>query len=108
MVFKVELTDSGWASYQDCLDYLVYSVGGAGNIQAAINFLNDFGCVFRYIEQGALGYPIMEDPELEFRQLRKVHFPRMSYKALYRVIGSNAYIEFVMHDRQAFENIELD
>lgn len=107
MTYKVELTNSGWASLYDCVDYLAFSVGGTGNMQAVINFVDDYENTIRCIKRDAVGYNLVDEPNLRTHNIRKIHFLKMHYKILYRVEGNTAYIESIVHGNQSLANVRI-
>lgn len=42
MAYRYEISPRGEHCFRKCLDYLLYEVGGTGNIQAAEHFIEDF------------------------------------------------------------------
>ena len=105
MVYQVKFTVRGRESFRQIADYLMQRVGGIGNAQAAINFLNDYDETLKKIELGAEAYAFCEDEELRKRGVRKVRFLKHNYKIFYHVIERTAYIEAILHDKQDFENV---
>ncbi len=107
MVFDVVLSTTGWATYQHCVEYLLNSVGGYGNVQAAQNFIKDFDRAINVLKHNAASFAVLDNPDLAKYHFRKIHFDKLSYKILYRVLEKTVSVDFILHDRQNIDNIKL-
>ena len=59
MGFRIELTARGEESYYNCLEYLLYYVGGFGNPQAARNFVLGYEKLLDILERSADNYKVL-------------------------------------------------
>lgn len=101
MGFKVKLTPQGEETYFNCLEYLLYYVGGFGNPQAAKNFILDYEKTLDSLERNANGYAILEGPEFRTFAYRKIHFYHMSYKIIYHIEDDIVFVDAILHDKQS-------
>lgn len=106
MVYRYEISPRGEYCFRQCLDYLLYEIGGTGNIQAAKHFIKEFEKALHQIELGAKSYAICEEKWLRALEIRKIHFAKMSYKIFFHLKENNTVIiDAICHDLQDFENI---
>lgn len=101
MGFRVELTARGEETYYNCLEYLLYYVGGTGNYQAAKNFILGYEKLLDLLEYNADGYAILENLGLKNSDYHRIHFEHMSYKIIYHIDKDVVFVDAILHDRQS-------
>ena len=105
MVYRLNYTSVARESIDACIEYLLYSVGGAGNIQAAENFLKDYSETIAKIANSAESYALCENEKLRALGIHKVHFGRMKYKVFYTIEGDVVIVQLVCHDLRNFQEL---
>ena len=105
MAYQYRISPRAEKSFRDCLEYLLYKVGGTGNIQAGQNFLNDFQRTVAQIKDNANSYPICEGEKLQSLCIRKIHFKHMKYKIFFHLDKQTVVIDLICHDLQDYENL---
>ena len=105
MAYRYEISSCGERCFRRCLNYLLYEVGGIGNVQAAEHFVDDFRRTLRRIELGAESYAICEEKRLRALGIRKIHFARMRYKMFFHLEDDVVIVDLICHDLQDFENL---
>ena len=103
MAYKYRHTDKSIESFNKHLEYLLYSVGGTGNIQAATNFVRDFDDTVSFISSFPLGFTTCEDLDLPNEQ--KIHFRHLNYKLFYHIEGDTVVTDLICHDSQDYKNL---
>lgn len=102
MAFNLVVLASGRATYNHCLNYIMYELE---NPFAAQSFSDDFYNTLDVIAENPLSYGLCDLARLHERGLRKKHLKKHKYKIFYHVEGDDIYVEAVLHDKQDFENI---
>ena len=104
MAYKYKYTNNFTTAFNHYLDYLLYSVGGTGSIQAATNFLRDFDDTISLIADFPFGFTTCEDLDLPNEQ--KIHFRHLKYKIFYHIENNDTIIvDLICHDSQDYKKL---
>ncbi len=89
-------------SYIDYLQYVLLNEQAARNVwQDAMETRQMLSIV-----AGSLG--LCEDPRLRKHTYRQINFKRHRYLMLYRIDGSDVYVDAIYHQLQDYENLFAD
>ena len=102
MVYNVEMTERAKEQLDVFVRYLVLDLK---NPQAASNLLDDAVDTEESLAFVAGSIPYCSDPDLQKREIRKIHFTKHRYLWLYRVEDDTAYVMAMYHELQDYENI---
>ena len=101
MVYNVEMTERAKEQLDVFVRYLVLDLK---NPQAASNLLDDAVDTEESLAFVAGSIPYCSDPDLQKREIRKIHFTKHRYPWLYRVEDDTAYVMAMYHELQDYEN----
>ena len=102
MVYNVEMTERAKEQLDAFVRYLVLDLKKP---QAASNLLDDAVDTEESLAFVAGSIPYCSDPDLQKREIRKIHFTKHRYLWLYRVEDDTAYVMAMYHELQDYENI---
>lgn len=83
-------------------EYLAYILRKFKNKQAAQAIRDDAKETKDILSRVASSNKLLENSKL--KGYRKIHFQRHSYVMLYRIIDDTAYVDFIFHELQDYEN----
>lgn len=102
MVYNVEMTERAKEQLDAFVRYLVLDLK---NPQAASNLLDDAVDTEESLAFVAGSIPYCSEPDLQKREIRKIHFTKHRYLWLYRVEDDTAYVMAMYYELQDYENI---
>ena len=99
--FKVVFTDNAKKQFVNIIDYLFFELN---NAQAAYNVEQDMKETAQTLSHVADSLKLCDNPKLNSRGYRTIHFRRHRYFMLYKIIDNIARVDGVYHDLQDYES----
>lgn len=101
MVYNVVVTID---AEEDLNRYIKYLLFDKGSDQAARNVLNDFEATIESLKNVAGSLKLCDNPRLRELGYHRINFHSHRYFMLYRIEGSNVFVDNIFHELQDYEN----
>lgn len=104
-LYNVIISPKALAQLESYIDYIQYTLL---NEDAAYNVWQDAKKTRDRLSNVAGSLQFCRHPQLRDMGYHAIHFEQHRYTMLYRVEGTNAYVEAIYHQLQDYENIFAD
>lgn len=101
MVYNVVVTID---AEEDLNRYIRYLLFDKGSDQAARNVLDDFEATIDSLKNVAGSLKLCDNPRLKELGYHRINFHSHRYFMLYRIEGSNVFVDNIFHELQDYEN----
>lgn len=101
MVYSVAVTID---AEEDLNRYIRYLLFDKESDQAARNVLNDFEATIESLKNVAGSLKLCDNPRLKELGYHRINFHSHRYFMLYRIEGSNVFVDNIFHELQDYEN----
>lgn len=101
MVYNVVVTID---AEEDLNRYIKYLLFDKGSDQAARNVLNDFEATIESLKNVAGSLKLCDNQRLKELGYHRINFHSHRYFMLYRIEGSNVFVDNIFHELQDYEN----
>lgn len=101
MVYNVVVTID---AEEDLNRYIRYLLFDKGSDQAARNVLDDFEATIESLKNVAGSLKLCDNPRLKELGYHRINFYSHRYFMLYRIEGSNVFVDNIFHELQDYEN----
>ena len=101
MDYNVIITKDAETDLDNFIKYLLFE---KESIQAAQNVLDDYDATIESLKRVAGSLKLCDNPRLRELEYRRINFLNHRYFMMYRIVGTDVYIDNIFHELQDYEN----